>query len=181
MSDWITTELGSVCEVVRGGSPRPIINYITNSPDGVNWLKIGDVSEHDKYFLRAAEKIDKSGISKSREVKIGDLILSNSMSFGRVFITLIDGYIHDGWLRLRNDESVLDREYLYYYLSSSFAQNQFFAVATGSVVNNLKSDTVKAVKISLPPLQEQRSIASVLSLLDAKITNNEAINHNLAA
>ncbi|MDR0889074.1 MAG: restriction endonuclease subunit S, partial [Oscillospiraceae bacterium] len=178
-SEWLTTKLGDVCEIVRGGSPRPIMDYVTESSDGVNWLKIGDVSEHDKYFTHSAERIIKAGTAKSREVKKGDLILSNSMSFGRVFITLIDGYIHDGWLRLRNNGDLLDREYLYYFLSSELAQNQFKAVVTGSVVNNLKSDTVKAMNIDIPPLNEQRKIASTLSALDARIAENKKINHHL--
>ena len=103
------------------------------------------------------------------------------MSFGRVFITLINGYIHDGWLRLRVNEEKLDKEYLYYFLTSSIAQNQFKAVATGSVVNNLKSDTVKAIRIDLPSLKEQKRIADVLNMFDEKIKNNEEINDNLAA
>lgn len=181
MTKWEKVELGSVCEVVRGGSPRPIIDYITEEENGVNWLKIGDVKETDKYFSHAAERIKPSGIPKTREVKRGDLILSNSMSFGRAFITLIDGYIHDGWLRLRVDENKLDKEYLYYFLTSSLAQNQLKAVATGSVVNNLKSDTVKAVQIVLPSLNEQKKIAYVLNMFDEKIKINEEINDNLAA
>ncbi|ADC91196.1 type I restriction modification DNA specificity domain protein [Mageeibacillus indolicus UPII9-5] len=179
MTDWENIELGNICEVVRGGSPRPIIDYITDEPDGVNWLKIGDVKETDKFFTHANEKIKPSGIPKTREVKAGDLILSNSMSFGRAFITLIDGYIHDGWLRLRCDESRLDKEYLYYFLTSNLAQNQFKAIATGSVVNNLKSDTVKAIKIDLPTLGEQKRIAEVLSMFDDKIKCNEEVNKNL--
>lgn len=181
MRNWQLVELGDICEVVRGGSPRPIIDYITDDPDGVNWLKIGDVKETDKYFTHANEKIKPSGIPKSREVKEGDLILSNSMSFGRAFITIIDGYIHDGWLRLRCDEEKLDKEYLYYFLTSRLAQNQFKAVATGSVVNNLKSDTVKAVRINLPPLGQQKKIAELLSFYDEKIKINDEINENLAA
>lgn len=179
MTDWENIKLGNICEVVRGGSPRPIIDYITDEPDGVNWLKIGDVKETDKFFTHANEKIKPSGIPKTREVKAGDLILSNSMSFGRAFITLIDGYIHDGWLRLRCDESRLDKEYLYYFLTSNLAQNQFKAIATGSVVNNLKSDTVKAIKIDLPTLGEQKRIAEVLSMFDDKIKCNEEVNKNL--
>ena len=179
MNNWKNVELGTVCEVVRGGSPRPIIDYITDSPDGVNWLKIGDVKETDKFFTHAAERIKRSGIPKTREVQAGDLILSNSMRFGRAFITLIDGYIHDGWLRLRCNKEMLDKEYLYYFLTSNLAQNQFKAVATGSVVNNLKSDTVKAVRMDLPPLEEQKKIAEVLSLFDDKIKQNEEINENL--
>lgn len=174
-----SVDLGDVCEVVRGGSPRPIIEYITTDEEGVNWLKIGDVNECDKYFRHANEKIKPSGIPKTREVVAGDLILSNSMSFGRAFITLIDGYIHDGWLRLRPNEEVLDRNYLYYFLISNFAQNQFKAIATGSVVNNLKTETVKAIKIILPPLEIQKKIVDYLDVIDEKIELNNAINNNL--
>jgi len=174
-----SVDLGDVCEVVRGGSPRPIIEYITTDEEGVNWLKIGDVNECDKYFRHANEKIKPSGIPKTREVVAGDLILSNSMSFGRAFITLINGYIHDGWLRLRPNEEVLDRNYLYYFLISNFAQNQFKAIATGSVVNNLKIETVKATKIFLPPLKIQKKIANYLDDIDEKIELNNAINNNL--
>ena len=176
---WTIKPLGTICEVVRGGSPRPIMNYLTTSPTGVNWLKIGDVGETDKYFTRAAERIKLEGTTKSRKVERGDLLLSNSMSFGRAFITLIDGYIHDGWLRLRSDERVLDKEYLYYFLLSPFAQNQFKSVATGSVVANLKSETVKALEVLLPPLPEQKRIAAILSSLDDKIELNNKINANL--
>lgn len=176
---WTIKPLGTMCEVVRGGSPRPIMNYLTTSPTGVNWLKIGDVGETDKYFTRAAERIKLEGTTKSRKVERGDLLLSNSMSFGRAFITLIDGYIHDGWLRLRSDERVLDKEYLYYFLLSPFAQNQFKSVATGSVVANLKSETVKALEVLLPPLPEQKRIAAILSSLDDKIELNNKLNANL--
>lgn len=178
-SEWKQARLGDICEVVRGGSPRPIIDYITDDEDGVNWLKIGDVKETDKYFTHANERIKRSGIPKTREVKKGDLILSNSMSFGRAFITLIDGYIHDGWLRLRCDEHVVSKEYLYYFLISSIAQNQFKAVATGSVVNNLKSDTVKDTTIVLPPMSVQKQIVAALDALDQKIVVNQKINDNL--
>ena len=178
-SEWKQARLGDICEVVRGGSPRPIIDYITDDEDGVNWLKIGDVKETDKYFTHANERIKRSGIPKTREVKKGDLILSNSMSFGRAFITLIDGYIHDGWLRLRCDEHVISKEYLYYFLISSIAQNQFKAVATGSVVNNLKSDTVKDTTIVLPPMSVQKQIVAALDALDQKIVVNQKINDNL--
>lgn len=174
-------ELGEVCEVVRGGSPRPIMDYITDEPDGVNWLKIGDVNENDKYFTHANEKIKPSGIKKTRPVVPGDLILSNSMSFGRAFITLIDGYIHDGWLRLRCDETRINKEYLYYFLVSSVAQNQFKSVATGSVVNNLKADTVKTAKVALPSMDIQIKISNLLATIDNKIVNNNKINRNFAA
>ena len=42
MNNWEKKKLGEVCIVERGSSPRPIEKYQTDSPDGVNWIKIGD-------------------------------------------------------------------------------------------------------------------------------------------
>ena len=86
---------GESATIVRGASPRPIKNFITTEPTGVNWIKIGDVKPGDKYITASAEKITQEGAKKSRTVKKGDFILSNSMSFGRPYILQIDGCIHD--------------------------------------------------------------------------------------
>lgn len=80
---WTQKKLGEDATILRGGSPRPIEDYITDSQNGLNWIKIGDVKPEDKYLRKTAEKIKKEGLSKTRQVKKGDLILSNSMSFGR--------------------------------------------------------------------------------------------------
>ena len=95
--------LGNVCTVERGGSPRPIDKFVTDSDDGLNWIKIGD-ADGSRYISRTAEKIRPEGLKKSRWVVAGDLILSNSMSFGHPYILKIDGCIHDGWLVLHFDE-----------------------------------------------------------------------------
>ena len=90
---WELVKLENVCEIVRGASPRPIDKYITTDINGVNWIKIGDVSEGSKYVTQTAEKITLEGAEKSRAVKEGDFILSNSMSFGRPYIMKISGCI----------------------------------------------------------------------------------------
>ena len=81
--DWKVAILGDKVKIYRGGSPRPITRYITTSNEGVNWIKIGDVRSGEKYINATEEKIIPVGVSKSREVFVGDFILSNSMSFGR--------------------------------------------------------------------------------------------------
>lgn len=74
-------ELGEVMVITRGASPRPIQRYLTDSEDGVAWIKIGDVNPKEKYITQTKEKITKEGAKKSRFLKKGDFILSNSMSF----------------------------------------------------------------------------------------------------
>src|SRR5690606_8965445 len=99
--EWDLKELGHLSEIVRGGSPRPIQDYLTNRDDGLNWLKIADVSSDSKYITGTKEKVIKEALSSTREVSSGDLILSNSMSFGRPYILKIKTCIHDGWIAIR--------------------------------------------------------------------------------
>ena len=100
--DWKQRKLGDMVIIERGGSPRPIDKFITEDKNGLNWVKIGDAPEQGNYITRTKEKIKTEGLSKTREVHPGDLILSNSMSFGRPYIMAIDGCIHDGWLLIRD-------------------------------------------------------------------------------
>jgi type I restriction enzyme M protein len=150
--------LGDICEIQRGGSPRPINEFLTDDSNGINWIKIGDATPNSMYITSTKEKIIKDGLSKSRMVYPGDFILSNSMSFGHPYILGISGCIHDGWLLLRDSKGLFIKEYLYYILSSDIVHNQFVNKATGGVVNNLNIGLVKEVEIPLPSLDEQKSI-----------------------
>lgn len=161
MSKWNYVKLGDVCTIERGGSPRPIEKYITQSEDGINWIKIGD-TDNSKYIVSTKQKITNEGALKSRFVRKGDFLLSNSMSFGRPYILKIDGCIHDGWLVIRDNKSLFDKNYLYYYLSSPIMFNHFKSLAVGGVVNNLNSKMVRNVSVALPPIYEQKRIALTL-------------------
>ena len=166
MNHWNYVALGDICTVERGGSPRPIDDFITTESDGINWIKIGDTDE-SMYITKTAQKIKPEGMKKSRYVKPGDFLLSNSMSFGRPYILKIDGCIHDGWLVLRDENNVFDKKFLYYYLSAPITYEKFKSMAVGGVVNNLNSDMVRKIRVPLPSKQEQRDIADSLD----KITN----------
>lgn len=152
--------LGEICLIERGASPRPIQRFITDSEDGVNWVKIGDAGTNDKFIRFTKEKIKPEGASKSRRVIPGDFLLSNSMSFGRPYIMATDGCIHDGWLLLREDNSRIIKDYLYWTLSSDHVYRQFKRAATGGVVNNLNSQLVREVDIPLPPIDIQREVVA---------------------
>ena len=158
--NWQWVRLGSTVGIERGGSPRPIKSYITTDSNGINWIKIGDVDKDGKYITNTKEKIKPTGIKKSREVYPGDFLLTNSMSFGRPYISKIYGCIHDGWLVLRNPDVVFDINFLYYLLSSNYLYNQFVIKASGSTVDNLNIDKVSSALICLPPLKEQTMIVN---------------------
>ena len=165
-TNWGYRKIGDVCTVERGGSPRPIDDYITDSPDGINWIKIGDTSD-SMYITHTAQKIIPAGMKKSRYVQPGDFLLSNSMSFGRPYILKIDGCIHDGWLVLRDNDEVFDKRFLYYYLSAKTTYEKFKSMAVGGVVNNLNSEMVRKVEVPIPTKTEQEKIADLLGKVNA--------------
>ena len=171
--NWMWVKLGDVLEIARGGSPRPIQDYLTDDENGLNWIKIGDTEKGGKYIESVKEKIKPSGLSHTRAVKAGDFLLTNSMSFGRPYILKFDGCIHDGWLVLGNVEKSLIPDFLYYMLSSDFIYQSFSLSAAGSTVKNLKSETVQATLFPLPPLNEQSRIVSKIEELFSTLDQME--------
>ena len=123
-----------------------------------------------KYITKTAEKIKPEGLSKTREVHPGDLILSNSMSFGRPYIMAINGCIHDGWLLLRNDKNLYDLQFLCHLLGSENMLHQYKSFAAGSTVNNLNKDLVGNTTVSFPKKTEQSKLGAFLDSLDNLIT-----------
>ncbi len=162
---WEWCRLKHVAEIARGGSPRPIKDFITESSDGINWIKIGDSEKGGKYINCTKEKIKPSGVKHSRMVHKGDFLLTNSMSFGRPYILNTDGCIHDGWLVISPCSHSYYTDYLYYLLSSPFAYDQFSGKVSGAVVQNLNSDKVASSLFPIPPFAEQKRIAEKLETL----------------
>jgi len=175
---WKQKSFKDILKLDRGSSPRPIVNFMTDSDDGVNWIKIGDTKDEAAFINSTKEKITKEGAKKSREVSKGEIILSNSMSYGKPYILNIDGYIHDGWFVIRNYEQNLDKGYLIQLLGGEIVQRQYKRLAAGGVVTNISSELVYFVKVNLPPLPEQRKIAKILSTWDKAISTTERLIDN---
>lgn len=168
--DWEQRKLSELVQIERGGSPRPIEAYITDAPNGLNWVKIGDAPVQGHYITKTAEKIKPEGLSKTRQVQPGDLILSNSMSFGKPYIMGIDGCIHDGWLLIRDNKKAFDLTFLYHLLGTPQMLSQYKSLAAGSTVNNLNKELVGGTIVTIPNLDEQQVLGQYLESLDNLIT-----------
>ena len=169
-SSWEQRKFSELVQIERGGSPRPIDYFITDAPNGLNWVKIGDAPTQGNYITKTAEKIRPEGLSKTREVHPGDLILSNSMSFGKPYILGIDGCIHDGWLLIRNTYGVFDLTFLCHLLGTPQMLSQYRSLAAGSTVNNLNKELVGNTYVTIPSITEQRVLGAYLEQLDNLIT-----------
>ena len=181
---WGVCRIKDVAFVQRGGSPRPIEQFLTNANDGLNWIKIGDTTKGYKYIDNVGQKIIKEGLSKTRFVKSGTLLLTNSMSFGEPYILRVDGCIHDGWVALTCNEQV-DKEFLYYFLCSDFCKTQFRLSVAGSIVQNLNVDKIGSTYVLMPSIDEQQDIVKYLDRktedMNALISEKQSLIEDLKA
>ncbi|MDF1723263.1 MAG: restriction endonuclease subunit S [Alcanivorax sp.] len=163
---WKSYALGEIFDIARGGSPRPIQKYLTDSADGINWIMIGDTVEGSRYIASTKKKIKPEGLRKSRMVNPGDFLLTNSMSFGRPYIMKTSGCIHDGWLVLSPKRSDVLPEYFYNLLCTNALYAEFSRRASGAVVKNLNTSLVKGVSVALPPASLQEKFKDVVAFVE---------------
>ena len=167
--EWDESNFENFIKLYRGSSPRPIQNYLTKN-NGVNWIKIGDTKNADGFKIRnVKEMITEEGAQKSRFVTSGELILANSMSYGKTYELELDGCIYDGWFVLREYEKHFHKKFLLQQLNSDYLQKQYTSLSAGGVVQNISSDIVYVTILKCPQLKEQQKIADFLSTVDELI------------
>jgi raw score 3.64 len=169
---WEVKELGSLMTIKRGGSPRPIKDFISDK--GLNWVKISDATAEDNPFLFSTKEYIKSeGLSKTVLLNKGSLILSNSATPGLPRFLELDACIHDGWLYF-SDIKRLTQEYLYFFFLN--IRNDLVAQGNGSVFTNLKTDIVKAQKAIVPDERVicyfDKQVKSIMNLIRYNTANS---------
>ena len=169
------TTLGEIAQINRGASPRPITEYITDDIEGIPWIKIGDIGINSKYVTKTAQKITVEGAKKSRILKKGDFIMSNSMSYGRPYILDIDGAIHDGWASISDFHNILDSDFLYYYLTSSKVQNYWKGKINSSSVSNLNSEIIRSLPIPVIDKELQQVVAKILDKFQSLLADTKGL------
>ncbi|MBO7074484.1 MAG: restriction endonuclease subunit S [Bacteroidales bacterium] len=172
MSEWKEYKLGEIA-VVKGGKRLPkgelLVDYETPHP----YIRVTDIVNkwiHKKGLMYVTSEIQKT-ISRYT-VNYGDVILSIVGSIG--FVARI-GYDIDGanltenCVKIVTNKDVIDDDYLYYYLKSSIGQEEINKRNVGAVQPKLPIYNINDIIITLPSLEIQHSIASILSSLDDKI------------
>lgn len=143
---WLVTELGELVTVKRGGSPRPIHDFLR--AEGFPWVKISDATASSTRFLMSTKEfIKREGLNKTVLLKKGSLILSNSATPGLPKFLDIEACIHDGWLYFPEKEKLTD---IYLYNLFLEIKEQLISQGNGSVFTNLKTDILKQFKITVP-------------------------------
>ena len=173
-SSWIDGKLGDFADIKRGGSPRPIQKYLSNS--GLRWLKISDVTSlQTPFVIDIKDHIIEDGLKKTVLLKEGSLVLSNSATPGIPKILDVDSCIHDGWLYF--PQSKFSREYLYLYFK--YIRQQLVNLSNGSVFNNLKTDILKNYPTILPDNETLQRFESIVNPIFLEIQNRTRESHQL--
>ncbi|MCX7749203.1 MAG: restriction endonuclease subunit S [Clostridia bacterium] len=160
---WEVKQLGELCNISRGGSPRPIEQYLGGT---VPWIKIGDATTGDDVYLRSTkENIIEAGVKKSRRVKSGSLIFANcGVSLGFARIITFDGCIHDGWLSFEEIDERLNKIFL--LKSLNHCTEYFRRLAPEGTQPNLNTGIMKAYSQIIPPLSLQNTFADFVKQVD---------------
>ena len=175
-SEWENAPLGSFVEIKRGGSPRPIQDYLSDS--GLRWLKISDVTSLSSPFvLEIKEHIKEEGLRKTVFLHAGELVLSNSATPGIPKILDVDTCIHDGWLYFPKSE--LSKYYLYLFFKH--IRKELVALGNGSVFTNLKTDILKAFPATKADESTLKEFDALVTPLFDAMLNADRENFKLAA
>jgi len=167
LGEWRREALGTMADISRGASPRPIENPVWfDDHSNIGWVRISDVSRSGMTLIGTEQRLSRLGIERSRFVPAGSLIMSIAATVGRPIITGIDVCIHDGFVVFSNLR--YDLNYLYYKLR--FIEKDWGSEGqTGSQMNLNTQIISKRMVAVAPTLNEQRAIAAVLSNMDAEI------------
>ena len=160
---WIRRPLGELCCITRGGSPRPINQFLGGR---IPWIKIGDATIGDNIYLTSTkEHIISDGVKKSHLVKSGSLIFANcGVSLGFARIITFEGCIHDGWLSFEDIDECLDKVFL--LLTLNFMTKYFRGIAPAGTQPNLNTSIMKQHMQIIPPLKIQRQYVSFVQEVD---------------
>lgn len=160
---WLIKPLGELCTIVRGGSPRPIEQFLGGD---IPWIKIGDATDGDNIYLNSTkEHIIQEGVKKSRLVKSGSLIFANcGVSLGFARIITFDGCIHDGWLAMEDIDERLNKIFLLYALNQM--TEHFRSIAPDGTQPNLNTTIMKEFNQVIPPIELQTEFIRFTEQID---------------
>lgn len=136
---WEVVKLGKFVTVKRGGSPRPIHDFLVD--EGLPWVKISDATASDSRFLMGTKQFIKlEGLSKTIMLNKGALILSNSATPGIPKFLELNACVHDGWLYFPQKKQFGDQYLFHLFLS---IREELLSQGNGSIFTNLKTDILK--------------------------------------
>ena len=173
---WEVKKLKDAMQIVRGASPRPIDDFLSNN--GIPWIKISDATATSTPFIfKTKEFIKSNGKQYSRYLYPNTLILSNSATPGIPRIVELECCVHDGWLIIENLKNSLFNEFMYFYFLNF--KEKIMNLGSGSIFKNLKTEYIKELDLIIPNKETLENAKTIFSDVFKKIKNTQKQNHHL--
>lgn len=164
-----------------------------------NWITLSECATFESKKINSTNiKIDQYVSTENLMPYRGGLIIASSMPKGRIneyrkrdiLISNIRPYFKKIWyakhnggcsadvLTVRSMDNI-DSKYLYYVLSDDYFFDYVMKGSKGTKMPRGDKNHIMQYRLRIPPLQEQKAIAKILSSLDDKIELNNKINRKL--
>jgi type I restriction enzyme S subunit len=177
-SRWKIYKFGDIAQIIGGGTPS------TSNPNNWNgdipWLTPRDLTGYTNVYISKGERnITNEGLTNSsaRMLPKGSVLLTSRAPIGYVVIASNEICTNQGFKNLILNETIAHNLFIYYWLKNNVEYLQ--SIGTGTTFAEISASTVKDVDIELPPLSEQKEIASVLNSIDLKIELLQSQNKTL--
>lgn len=176
----MTYRIDEICDMNKENiSKKDDIQYIQYL-DTANLTK-GIINETQKFIVG----VDKIPSRAKRKVKQNDILIStvrpNQRHYGIIKNRIENLIVSTGFAVLTPNSKIVDPEYLYWYLTQDSIVEYLQAIAESSTsaYPSIRPSVLGSLEIDLPPLNEQKAIANILTTLDEKIETNNQINEKL--
>ncbi|MGI0479491.1 restriction endonuclease subunit S [Geminocystis sp. CENA526] len=182
MSEWKETTIKESIFKANTGldaiKRAPIVQY----DSGIKCLRIQDVSQNNKFENWGFCEVTESNY-KNFCLKNGDILIArtgNTIGVNLFIDRDLKAVFNNGLIRLKTINEKILPKYLFYLFQTSHFKSHIKSIAYGtSTQPNMQIESLLRFSFRLPPLEEQRAIASVLSCLDEKIENLRRQNETL--
>jgi type I restriction enzyme S subunit len=181
MENWTTYTIGEIGRVVTGKTPSSTTPL--HFGDAMPFVTPTDFKNYVKSISTADRSISQTGISANRTRIIPEdsvLVTCIGSDMGKVAVNKIPCLTNQQINSIILDKTIADKDFVYYALTSKYELLRSLARG-GSTMPIINKTQFERIEVSLPPIEEQKAIAKILSSLDDKIELNRRMNATLEA
>ena len=159
-TEWTTKSLADVIEIIGGGTPKTSVTDYWNGE--IPWLSVVDFNTDNRWVSKTEKHISELGLKESSTVMLRsrDIIISARGTVGAIAQLTRPMAFNQSCYGIRGIDGITDADFIYYTLKH--AVTGLKKIAHGAVFDTITRETFKVIEVSIPPLVEQKRIASLV-------------------
>ena len=174
-----TKKLIDCCEFISDGDHLPP----TKSDSGVPFITISNITGQNKLSFEDTMFVPESyynGLNENKKAQKGDILYSVVGSFGKpVYVDFDKQMVFQRHIAILRPKRNVNARFIYYTMLNPQFYKLVDKLAIGCSQRTVTLDTLRNIEVNLPDKDIQDKMVGILSLIDEKIANNNAINDNL--